>query len=208
MRERIARPQHEDDAVQPDVGFLHPHPAERKNIAQYHHGEGGQHHGERQPRDTASNHIVQLINCSYETGECVQRVPLLPELKQDNLTSEHRRFRSTKRSSPHPLRLAGLSRKADQGRDPPQSDGRVRGSLRQANSNMRKRKIGTFKSARLTKIVGTRKSFWRQPAGLCAFADPGEKIGLGPGAVAAFPGKPVFERKCFGIRQSAVLVTL
>src|SRR3546814_8112948 len=59
VEEGIAGADHEDDAVQPDVGLLQPHPADRVDIAQDRDAEGDQHHQQRQPCHAPADPLVE-----------------------------------------------------------------------------------------------------------------------------------------------------
>ena len=61
VEERVARAQHENRAVQPDEGLLHPHPPEREDVAENDHGEGDQYHEEHQPGGSSPDPLVDTV---------------------------------------------------------------------------------------------------------------------------------------------------
>ena len=67
VEERVARADHENDAVQPDVCLLHPDPAKGEAVAQHDDKERGQHHRQSEPRHPAPDGLHEPIDDPNES---------------------------------------------------------------------------------------------------------------------------------------------
>jgi hypothetical protein len=69
MQQGVARRQHEQRAVHPDIGLLDPDAAPGEAVAGDHDEDGDEHHGEGEPRDGAPDDVVEPVDAAHEAGE-------------------------------------------------------------------------------------------------------------------------------------------